>query len=555
MAHYPFGTAEVEHDLGELTRGWDRTARLSRMQTRRRAREASEAQDLLDLVGWADDHRTDALESWAGAALLPGHEGHSEPIMMSGVPVDDFCLAELSAALGISQGAARARTEEALELRERLPRLWTAVHAGRLAAWMARQVARETRSLSDEAADFVDRQLAPFARTLTLTRIKRLVAAAIKRFDPERAAADERAAAEDRGVWFDLEHGGDELVTEDSRPNGTGRLEAVADVPDLLALKDALEVKAHEQQLLGDESSHQVRMAKGLGILADPQHALDLSAAAVDVLDPESGSAVATDSRVRRDRRPHRSRPVFGGDRPLHVHLHTSSQVARVEASGLPHAGSPISREAIERWIAELAPGVRVKVTPVVDLNRNHSVDAYEAPDHVRAMVELRDDTCVFPFCTNRGRFDLDHTTAYVPMDDGGPPGQAWTYKRVDSVFDLDPAGPDPWMPDWLREQSPGPRIRWASVRLPVDLAHRLQLPRHLDRHLPPRLMRARRGVGRAGGVPAVRLRAQGSGLRGGGWRARRRRGWSSRGRRGRSWCAGTPRRSRRPTWPAPGAR
>jgi hypothetical protein len=364
--------------------------------------------------------------------------------MMSGVPVDDFCLAELSAALGISQGAARARTEEALELRERLPRLWAAVHACRLAAWMARQVARETRSLSDEAADFVDRQLAPFARTLTLTRIKRLVAAAIKRFDPERAAADERATA---------------------------------DVPDLLALKDALEVKAHEQQLLGDDSSHQVRMAKGLGILADPQHALDLSAAAVDVLDPESGSAVATDSRVRRDRRPHRSRPVFGGDRPLHVHLHTSSQVARVVACGLPLAGCPISREAIERWIAELAPGVRVKVTPVVDLNRNHSVDAYEAPDHVRAMVELRDDTSVFPFCTNRGRFDLDHTTAYVPMDDGGPPGQtgnrelarlcryhhrakthtAWTYKRVDSVFDLDPAGPDPWMPDWLREQSPGP--------------------------------------------------------------------------------------------------
>jgi hypothetical protein len=118
-----------------------------------------------------------------------------------------------------------------------------------------------------------------------------------------------------------------------------------------------------------------------------------------------------------------------------------------------------------------------VKVTPVVDLNRHHAVDAYEAPDFIRTLVDERDHQCVFPFCTNRGRFDLDHTTEYADPDDGGPPAQTsnrnlaklcryhhrakthttWTYKRVDSVFDLDPAGPDPCTPDWTQNQTRDP--------------------------------------------------------------------------------------------------
>jgi hypothetical protein len=152
-------------------------------------------------------------------------------------------------------------------------------------------------------------------------------------------------------------------------------------------------------------------------------------------------------------------------ERPIHVHLHTSTQVARIQASGLPATASPIAQAAIEQWLRDLAPGARVKVTPVIDLNRHHAVDAYEAPDHLRALVDERDHTCVFPFCTNRGRFDLDHITEYVDPDEGGPPGQtsnrnlaklcrfhhrakthrAWTYHRIDHPWELDPGWPDPW--------------------------------------------------------------------------------------------------------------
>ena len=463
--------AAADQDLDPRLRAWDRTARLSRIKARRQERDALEAADMLDIVGWADDHRADVVSSFAGSSLLPGQEHFSEPIMMSGVAVDEFCLAELATALRISQGATRARTEQSLEVRERLPRLWVKVHAGVLPAWKARQVAQLTLTLSDEAADYVDRQLAPFARTLTTTRVKNLVDAAILRFDPERAKAEAEAAGERRGVWFDLEPGGDELATDGSRPDGTGRMEAVADVPDLLALKDSLTHKAHELEVLGDESSEQVRMAKALGILADPQYALHISDSAEAVLAEEPCGADG----VPRER-PRRARTALGLDRPIHVHLHTSTEVARVQASGLPSPTSPISRTAIERWIGELAPGAVVKVTP----NRTVAVDAYEAPAAVRALVDERDHTCVFPFCTNRGRFDLDHIEEYVELDHGGPPGQTsnpnlaklcryhhrakthttWTYKRVESVFDLDPGGPDPWTPahvidPWL-ETDPG---------------------------------------------------------------------------------------------------
>jgi hypothetical protein len=476
-------------DLTPQGREWRREALLSGIGAEDREIQAAEARKLVAITAWADLHRTDAAESFADESLLPGHDQHSMPIVMAGVPVEEYCLAELATAMRVSHGAARARTEQALELRERLPRLWGKVHAAKLPAWMALVVAKETLSLSDEAAEFVDRQLAPFARTLTLARIKRAVAAAILRFDPERAAAEAAAASDGRGVWFDLEHGSAELPTTDARPDGVGRCEIVGSVPDLLAFEDALNDVAGDLKVLGDESPEQVRRAKAVGILADSQHRLDLGATARAAVESDDGTGEPVERR-----RPSRARTPLGVERPIHVHLHTSTQVARLQTSGLPHAASPVAREAIERWIADLAPGAKVKVTPVVDLNRHHAVDAYEAPDFTRALVEERDHTCVFPFCTNRGRFDLDHIEAHVDPDDGGPPGQTsnynlaklcryhhrakthttWTYRRVDSIWDLDPAGPDPWTPTELSTTTgspisaedrggPAPAYAWTS--------------------------------------------------------------------------------------------
>ncbi|HET6562140.1 MAG TPA: HNH endonuclease signature motif containing protein, partial [Marmoricola sp.] len=83
--------------------------------------------------------------------------------------------------------------------------------------------------------------------------------------------------------------------------------------------------------------------------------------------------------------------------------------------------------EAVEQWLADLAPGAAVTVTPVVDLAEQISVNGYEAPDRLRDQVDEREDCCRFPWCGRQGRFDLDHIVPYVPMDEGGPPGQTST--------------------------------------------------------------------------------------------------------------------------------
>ncbi|GAA1915703.1 DUF222 domain-containing protein [Nocardioides marmoribigeumensis] len=389
---------------------------LDRVAQRRADIRAAEADELVAVTEWADLHRTDAADHLlsVAAGMLPAPRlaaWATCPVDMSGVPVDEYALAELATTLQVPDTCARELVEDALELRERLPRSWARVIALAVPVWKARLLARRTRTLSPEAAEHVDRHLAAHLHKLSTTRIKAAVDAAVLRFDPDRAQAEADQAGESRGVWFEFEPGS---LEQSTGTGGTARFGGVADTPDVLAFKDALTTKAAELEVLGDESSEQVRMAKAVGIIADPQYSLDLSAAAHDALETQGDG----------DRRPPKRRGPLGLERPIHIHLHTSTETARVQTSGLPWAASPVSTTAIERWISELAPGVRVKVTPVVNLNDHHAVDEHEAPAHIKDRVDLRDHLCVFPFCNRRVRADRDHIDPFVPIDDGGPPGQ-----------------------------------------------------------------------------------------------------------------------------------
>lgn len=82
------------------------------------------------------------------------------------------------------------------------------------------------------------------------------------------------------------------------------------------------------------------------------------------------------------------------------------------------------SLAVVERWLAGLAPGAVVRVTPVVDLTDEATVDRYEIPARIAHQVEERDLVCQFPWCGRSSRADKDHIEPYVHPDDGGPPGQ-----------------------------------------------------------------------------------------------------------------------------------
>ncbi len=344
--------------------------------------------------------------------------------------VTEFGITELAARLGKSETAARHYVGQSLETRDRLPRLWTRVMSGDLPAWKARRIAQHTIPLGEATAAWVDAQLAPFAHKIGAGRIQACVDAAIVRFEPDLADEKARKAADGRGVW--VEHDDD----------GTSRVSATTSTPDAVAFEHAVGGVASTLAALGDEDDLDIRRAKALGILADPQHALDLAAAA------DLGGRVAAT----------KERRVETQTRSIHLHVHASlsdlavrgwelDPVVRVDAPGVHR---PVSITAVDTWLRDAAPGTRITITPVVDLNDTIVVDAYEAPHRLATQVDERDHTCQFPWCGRRGRYDKDHVIEYVDPDDGGPPGQtssdnlarlcrfhhrvktrtAWTYRR-----------------------------------------------------------------------------------------------------------------------------
>ncbi len=184
---------------------------LDRVAQHRATVRAAEAQELVTITEWADLHRADAADDLLAVAtglVPPARRGSWDtcPVDMSGIPVDEYALAELATTLQVADGTARALTEDALELRERLPRTWARLVALQVPVWKARILARGTRTLSQQAADYCDRHLASHLHQLSPGRIKAALDAAVLRFDPDRAAAAAAEAAERRGVWFDLDH-------------------------------------------------------------------------------------------------------------------------------------------------------------------------------------------------------------------------------------------------------------------------------------------------------------------------------------------------------------
>ena len=222
----------------------------------------------------------------------------------------EFAVAELAAALGLSEPAGRAYVGQAVELRDRLPRCWDRVMAGTLPAWKARQIAEHTIALTADAADWVDAHLAPFAARISLGRVLRAVDAAVLRFDPDEARRRAAAAAENRGVWLE------------ERIDGTTTITAVTDTPDAVAFDTTVDAVASGLRRLGDPDPHDVRRAKAVGVLADPQYALAVTHPEGSDPDPDDGP----DTGPRSTGSPGTGGPV------IHVHLHTDALTGSVHA-------------------------------------------------------------------------------------------------------------------------------------------------------------------------------------------------------------------------------
>ena len=342
-----------------------------------------------------------------GDAGLPGLSECDETLGGDGCPsVAAFAPEPFAAALGVSTSTGMQVLADALDLAHRLPATWARVQVLEVPAWKARRLAQATHHLTQTAAGRVDARLAPRLDSCGPVAIDREVAQATAMEDPgEHADAEELA----KDTWdVKLFH---PTGVGSTGFAGTSHLQATGDSADLQAFYDAVCDHAHQLGLLGDTDPLGARKAKALGLIADAQSQLDLYG------HPNGEQPVSADTLPV-------PRPSLTKTQ-LYLHLGLADLIAYADhgvlATGVAERLGPATVEKIRQWLA----GTHTTIVPVLDLARDDAVDAHDPPEWMRESVLLRDGRCVFPWCTRDARAcDLDHITPYVPVDEGGPPGQ-----------------------------------------------------------------------------------------------------------------------------------
>jgi hypothetical protein len=316
----------------------------------------------------------ETIDPWQ--ARIPGGE-RARRLGGEGTPlVAEFAPATLAARLGLSSYAGRELVADALDLSIRLPRLWERVQALEVRAHYARHVARKTRDLTREQAGYVDERVVEAADgRIAWTRFETLVEAAIKASDPVAAADAEDAAH--RRQFADPTR---------SDEHGMRGFYIRAPFATIARLDAAVAFFADLLRALGDDDPEDVRRAKAVLVLSNPAAAVELMRTATDIDWSRFLPAVT-----------------------VHVHLYGGPEntgVARVEGVG------PLT----ESWVREhLGRDARVTVKPVLDVEGQAPVDAYEIPDRHRQAVHLMTPADTFPHASSTSRSQqIDHTEAFV---------------------------------------------------------------------------------------------------------------------------------------------
>lgn len=383
------------------------------VRVRRAAEEAARREVLWLAVAWADAHPeldevtgepvpTPQVPDDALAAHFVGLDPDELPGSFSpawaGVPgIDWKAGAGFATAAGISSRAGEAMIRDGLVLRHRLPGIWARVVAGQVPVGRARMIAAEVAGAPTDVAAAIDAALAPRADRVGYVALRRLLDEAMVRLYPDEVEAASLEALDRQAVRF---------WPDEIGHTGLARMEITADYAALHDLDTILSVLADrlaEQQPETCGSTHQVRRAEAVGVIADPHQAQAL-------LDQEE---------------PTKRRPSRRGRR-----RHATTLVLRITDAALGH-GDPVGSvdsaetapglvalsEQIAAWCGREATDLTV--LPVIDLDAHLETAAYRATAALNRQVVERDAHCLFPWCTRPATgCDVDHV---VPHDSEDP--------------------------------------------------------------------------------------------------------------------------------------
>ncbi|HEY3527641.1 MAG TPA: HNH endonuclease signature motif containing protein [Nocardioides sp.] len=355
-----------------------------------------------------------------GDAEIPGVGNWEESLGGVGCPtVAAFAPEPFAATLKVSTFAGMQVLADALDLAYRFPATWARVRRLEVAPWKARRLAQHTHHLSREAAAYVDAELASRIDSCGVRLIDRTIAHAAATYDPASQAEAEQTGKQAWDVRL--------LHRTDGGWAGTSHLDATGDTIDLSKFYDLVCDHATHLGRLGDTDPLGARKAKALGVIADAQAHLDLYG-----IPPATESTPATEDEAPRLRRPTLAKSRF------YLHLSLADLLALPDPLVLTSTGDvrgvggtggvgeverlgPATTVQIREWLGT----TRATIVPVLDLARDDAVDEHDPPAWMRETVILRDRHCVFPWCSVDARgCDQDHITPYIPIDQGGPPGQ-----------------------------------------------------------------------------------------------------------------------------------
>ena len=298
----------------------------------------------------------------------------------------EFASDEIRAALTLTRRSAESELDLAFDLRERLPRVWEALHEGLIDLWRARTIAHATSHVpAGTACEVVDRVIEAAPRLTTgqlRARIQRLCLEA----DPDEAKKRYEEALDERRVV--------------SEPNVDG-------TADLMGLQ----LPPHRVAAIRRRIN---RMAKRMKHAHDPRTIDQIRA---DVyLDLLQGRDLGSPTGPAR------------GVVDLQADLKTLAGLAD-KAGEIPGYGPVIAD--IARQVAKEQPDAEWRAT-ITDPSTGHvlwtGTTSRRPTTTQKRRVEARDPTCVFIGCRMPATAcDLDHTVAVV---DGGP-------TRVDNLAPL----------------------------------------------------------------------------------------------------------------------
>ncbi|TNM40475.1 hypothetical protein FHP29_10535 [Nocardioides albidus] len=410
----------MDLDLAELSAA----QLLARAEANVSERRQAEVDQLLLTLAWCDRNGDDPR---SGPGAVPVARGGDRLVRLGGdgtPEVAELSIAELAVAFQAGDISTHHLAAAALDLRHRLPSLWSLVLELRMPVWLARKVAVMSRELDRDAVVLVDVAVAA-AVNESPGRILRIAEAKV--IEADLAAHRARVAEDARktGCWLSKPRPGEIIDPVAGGEAATRRFAAklpAGAATELDAVIDDLAdaLAAHQDRSEDEEPATRAQLrAEALALLADPHAA----ARFLDGLhEPSPAPAPAPTDDTPASEPP--AKPTRRRKAIVHVHLSALALagllpgVARVEGLG------PFLLEQL----AELLGRDDITLQPVLDLAGLTSVNSYEHPTVVRQRALQRTCGDVFPHSTSApgvgGRLDLDHPTPYVPTARGGPPGQ-----------------------------------------------------------------------------------------------------------------------------------